>query len=72
MSDTSFKDAAAFIRDDLRLKSFPVAVKFLKNNEEFPEKARRSHVALGKKSPFARALPWRETTAGRQGLQKRM
>jgi uncharacterized protein (DUF169 family) len=49
MSETNLKDAAAIIRDDLRLKSFPVAVKFLKGEESFPEKARRPSTAMGKK-----------------------
>jgi uncharacterized protein (DUF169 family) len=49
MSETSLKDIAAFIRDDLRLKSLPVAVKFLKSKEDFPEKARRPSAAMGKK-----------------------
>lgn len=49
MNETTFKDAAVFIRDDLRLKTFPVAAKFLKNKEDFPEKTRRPSVALGKK-----------------------
>ncbi|MDR3568107.1 MAG: DUF169 domain-containing protein [Syntrophobacteraceae bacterium] len=49
MGETSFPDSAAFIRDNLRLKSFPVAVKFLKEGEKFPEKARRPSVSMGKK-----------------------
>ena len=28
----NLKEAAAFIREDLRLKTFPVAVKFLQND----------------------------------------
>ncbi len=49
MEKTSLKDSAAFIRDDLRLKTFPVAVKFLKGKEDFPEKTRRPSVAMKKK-----------------------
>ena len=49
MSDTSFKDAAVFIREDLRLKTFPVAARFLKKKADIPEKARRPSVAMGKR-----------------------
>ncbi len=49
MKETSLKDAAAFIRDDLRLKTFPIAAKFLKDTEDFPEKTRRPSVAMKKK-----------------------
>lgn len=38
-----------FFRNDLRLKTFPVAVKFLKNKAELPEKTRRPSIALGKR-----------------------
>jgi uncharacterized protein (DUF169 family) len=49
MSGTSLKETADLIRNDLRLKTLPVAVKFLKNKEGFPEKTRRPSVALGKR-----------------------
>lgn len=70
MSDTSFKDAAAFIRDDLRLKSFPVAVKFLKNNEDFPEKARRPSVAMGKKITICQGVTMARNYGWMVGLAK--
>jgi uncharacterized protein (DUF169 family) len=38
-----------FIREDLRLKTFPVAVKFLRDKAEFPEKARRPLAGMGKR-----------------------
>ena len=49
MSDTSFKDAAVFIREDLRLKTLPVAARFLEKKADIPEKARRPSVAMGKR-----------------------
>jgi len=49
MSETSLREAAELIRNDLRLKTLPVAVRFLKNKEEFPEKTRRPVAALGKR-----------------------
>ena len=41
MTEMNFKEAAVFIREDLRLKTFPVAAGFLKNKADLPEKARR-------------------------------
>ncbi|MGC9195285.1 MAG: DUF169 domain-containing protein [Syntrophobacteraceae bacterium] len=49
MKDTGFKDSAEFIRDNLRLKTYPVAVRFLTVKEDFPEQARRPSKVLGKK-----------------------
>ena len=49
MSDMNFREAAEFIRNDLRLKTSPVAAKFLKNKAELPDKTRRPSVALGKR-----------------------
>ncbi|MFB3926447.1 MAG: DUF169 domain-containing protein [Syntrophales bacterium] len=50
------KEAAEFVRNDLRLKSFPVAVKFLKSAKEFPEKTRRPFSGLGKKVAICQAV----------------
>lgn len=36
----NLKSMAEFIRNNLRLKTFPVAVKFLKEKKDFPEKTR--------------------------------
>jgi uncharacterized protein (DUF169 family) len=49
MSNGSFKEDAQFIYNNLRMKTFPVAVKFLKEGEAFPEKTRRPSSALGKR-----------------------
>jgi uncharacterized protein (DUF169 family) len=38
-----------FIREDLRLKTSPVAVKFLQDEDVFPEKARRPSTTMGKR-----------------------
>jgi len=43
------KEAAVFIRENLRLKTFPVAAKFLQDEATFPEKARRPSVAMSKR-----------------------
>lgn len=47
--DADFKETADRLRNDLRLKTFPVAAKFLKQKSEMPEKVRRPSLALGKR-----------------------
>lgn len=46
---TDFNEMAEFVRNDLRLKTFPVAAKFLKPGEPFPAKTRRPSATLGKR-----------------------
>jgi uncharacterized protein (DUF169 family) len=56
MSESDFKKAAEFIRNDLRLKSYPVAVKFYKEGETLPEKTRQPSKAFGKRVAICQAL----------------
>lgn len=49
MSSRSFMEAAEFVRNDLRLKTFPLAVRFLKSKADLPEKTRCPLTALGKR-----------------------
>ncbi|MCK8603547.1 DUF169 domain-containing protein [Desulfoferrobacter suflitae] len=56
MSATNFKEAAEFIHNDLRLKTFPVAAKFLKSAADFPEKTRQPSKVLGKKVALCQAV----------------
>jgi uncharacterized protein (DUF169 family) len=49
MEPTNFKEIAEFISNNLRLKTFPVAVKFLKDKSAFPAKTRQPSVVLGKR-----------------------
>lgn len=70
MNDTSFKDAAVFIRDNLRLKSFPVAARYLRDNEPFPEKARRPSVAMGKKITICQGVSMARIYGWTVGLAK--
>lgn len=49
MSELNHRDVAEFIHNDLRMKTFPVAARFLRNGEEFPEKTRRPSVAMKKR-----------------------
>ncbi len=56
MSDSDFRKAAEFIRNDLRLKSYPVAVKFYKEGEVLPEKTRQPSKTFGKRVAICQAL----------------
>ena len=38
MTGTGYREAADHIREDLRLKTLPIGVKFAKNTNFFPEK----------------------------------
>ncbi len=49
MNADDMREAAQFIHNDLRMKTLPVAVRFLQNGEAFPDKTRRPSVALGKR-----------------------
>jgi len=49
MEQIDYAGMANFISDNLRLKTFPLSVKFLKTAEEFPEKTRQPSITLKKK-----------------------
>ncbi len=49
MEQLNYQETAQFIREDLRLKTFPLAVKFLKDKADLPEKTRQPSVVLGKR-----------------------
>jgi uncharacterized protein (DUF169 family) len=49
MTPNECKEIGSFLTSTLRLKTLPVAVKFLSNPGEFPDKTRRPSVALGKR-----------------------
>jgi len=49
MTHYNYQEAAETIRNDLRLKTFPLAVKFLKDKADFPEKTRQPAAVLGKR-----------------------
>jgi uncharacterized protein (DUF169 family) len=49
MNDASMKQVSEQLRNDLRLKTFPVAARFLKDKKEIPAEAHRPSAALGKK-----------------------
>ncbi len=49
MTQINYRELAEFIQNDLRLKTFPIAVKFLKETTSFPEKTRRPSQVLDKR-----------------------
>jgi uncharacterized protein (DUF169 family) len=56
MAETNFKVISDFISNELRLKTFPVAVNFLKNKTDFPEKTRQPSVVLHKRVTICQAV----------------
>lgn len=49
MEPLNYKESAEFISNNLRLRTLPMAVKFLQDKNEFPAKTRQPSVVLGKK-----------------------
>lgn len=70
MGEMSVKEMANFIRDDVRLKTFPVAVKFLKEKSELPEKTRQPSVALGKRVTICQGVTMARSYGWTVGLTR--
>jgi len=70
MSGQNFGEAAGFISNYLKLKTSPVAVKFLKSKADFPEKTRRPSVALGKRVAVCQAVTMARLYGWTVGLTK--
>lgn len=70
MNGQNFSDAAGFISSDLKLRTFPVAVKFLKDKKDFPEKTRQPSVVLGKKVAICQAMTMARIYGWTVGLAK--
>jgi uncharacterized protein (DUF169 family) len=56
MDMAAYTEAAEFLRNDLRLRTQPIAVRFLKSDAEFPAKVLRPSVALGKRLTICQAV----------------
>jgi uncharacterized protein (DUF169 family) len=69
MSDQNYAEASDFIRNNLRLKTFPVAVKFLKD-KLFPEKTRQPSVIMGKRVAICQAVTMARIYGWTVGLTK--
>lgn len=70
MSEIDHTQAAEFLSNDLRLKTLPVAVKFLKTTSEFPEKTRRPSVALAKRVTICQGMTMARLYGWTVGLAK--
>ncbi len=70
MAQANYSEAADFISNSLRLKTFPVAVKFLKDPADFPEKARRPSTLLGKRVTICQGVTMARVHRWTVGLTK--
>ncbi len=70
MENMSVKEIAEFIREDVRLKTFPISVKFLKEKAEFPDKTRQPSVALGKRVTICQGVTMARTFGWTVGLTR--
>ncbi len=67
---SSFREVGDWLRNDLRLKTSPVAAKFLKKGEEFPEKTRRPSVATGKRIAICQGVTMARNYGWTVGMTK--
>jgi uncharacterized protein (DUF169 family) len=70
MSEINCKETAVSISEQLRLKTFPVAVKFLKEKSLFPEKTRRPSVAMEKRITICQGVTMARNYGWTVGLAK--
>lgn len=70
MAQIDDAEMANFIRDNLRLKTLPVAAKFLKTPEEFPEKTRQPSIALKKRITICQGVTMARVYGWTVGLTK--
>ncbi len=70
MSELNYRDAAELIRNDLRLKTFPVAARFLKNKKDFPEKTRRPSISPGNRIAICQGVTMARIYGWTVGLAK--
>lgn len=68
--DTDLAEKSRFIYDNLRLKTFPVGVSFLKQRSELPEKARRPSALLGKRITICQAMTMARNYGWLMGLTR--
>ena len=70
MVQVNYQETADFIQNNLRLKTFPVAVKFLKDKSTFPEKTRQPSMVLGKRVTICQGVTMARTYGWTVGLTK--
>jgi uncharacterized protein (DUF169 family) len=66
--DKSLAEQSQFIYENLRLKTYPVGVRFLKKKGEIPEKARRPGAVLGKRITICQAMTMARNYGWQVGL----
>lgn len=70
MNEINYEEISTFLRDDLRLKTYPVAVKFLKDKSDFPLKTRRPSRLLRKRITICQAVTMARNYRWTVGLTK--
>jgi uncharacterized protein (DUF169 family) len=66
----NYQEMSDFMGNDLRLRTFPVAVKFLKDKGGFPEKIRQPSVVLGKRVTICQGVTMARNYGWTVGLTK--
>lgn len=70
MNEQNVGEMADFLSNDLRLKTLPIAVKFLKNKSDFPDKTRQPSLALGKRITICQGVTMARVYGWTVGLTK--
>jgi uncharacterized protein (DUF169 family) len=70
VTQLNYQESADFIQNNLRLKTFPVAVKFLKDSADLPEKTRQPSVVLGKRVTICQGVTMARTYGWTVGLTR--
>jgi uncharacterized protein (DUF169 family) len=66
----NYQETAQYIRENLRLKTFPLAVKFLKDKADLPEKTRQPSAVLGKRITICQGVTMARNYGWTVGLSK--
>jgi len=65
-----YKGIANYIRNELRLKAFPIAVNYLKSQDQFPDKTRQPSITLKKRITICQAVTMARIYGWTVGLTK--
>lgn len=70
MAHFNYQEAADFIRNELRLKTFPLGIKFLKDKTDFPAKTRQPSDVLGKQVTICQGVTMARSYGWTVGLAR--
>ncbi len=70
MEPLNYQETAQFIRENLRLKIFPLVVKFLEDKSDLPEKTRQPSAVLGKRITICQGVTMARNYGWTVGLSK--